>query len=118
MRRGQSIIFFPAGTRVSVGRKQELHLFVHKLYENVSKGGFQTYVVALNSGACWPKDGDLHPGEITLCIESIPAGLNRDEFEKEIQGINTIQSFLPHGARQEALQEVLSGIDTRNTSHA
>lgn len=118
MQRGQSIIFFPAGTRVPVGKKQELHLLVHKLYEEAGKKGFPTYIVALNSGACWPKDGDLHPGEITLCVESIPARLNRDEFEKEIQGINTIQSFLPHGARQEALQEALSGINLRNTSHA
>jgi 1-acyl-sn-glycerol-3-phosphate acyltransferase len=114
MKRGQSIIFFPAGTRVPVGQKQELHLFVHKLYERVSRGGFQTYVVALNSGACWPRDGDLHPGEITLCIESIPAGLKRVEFGKAIQGINTIQSFLPHGARQEEL----SGINFHKTSRA
>ena len=114
MQRGQSAIFFPAGTRVPVGKHQELYPLVHKLYERTSALNLPTFIVALNSGACWPKNGDLQPGEIVLCIKPIPPHLGKKDFEKTIDTINTIQAFLPHGARQEAL----SGIVFRTESHA
>ncbi len=114
MQRGQSAIFFPAGTRVPVGKRQELYLLVHKLYEQTSKCNLPTFIVALNSGACWPKAGDLQPGKIVLCIEPIPPHLNKKDFEQTIEIINTIQAFLPHGARQEDLR----GIVFRTASHA
>ncbi len=114
MQRGQSAIFFPAGTRVPVGKRQELHLLVHKLYEQAGEHGFPTFIVALNSGACWPKKGNLHQGEISICIESIPSGLSKHEFAKELTAINTIQAYLPYGTHQEALR----GIVFRTASHA
>lgn len=94
MRRGQSVIFFPAGTRVPVGKNQELHTFVFALYKEVSAVGHPVYIGALNSGKCWPKKGPLRPGTITLMIHPMASGLSKNEFTARLGAINTLQDYL------------------------
>lgn len=107
MRRGQHIIYFPAGTRVPVGKKQVLHPLVFRLYERTRElEHAQTMLVALNSGLCWPRTGPLRPGKITVCLTVVPNGLNRKDFLDHIAEINAIQSFLPGGRCSTVLQDL------------
>ena len=66
LHQGQSVLIFPQGARVAIGRVAKFKLGGAILAE---KTGYPVIPVALNSGLCWPKRNWLKkPGKITVCV--------------------------------------------------
>ena len=85
---GRQIVIFPEGTRTAPGAPPAYKSGVAHLY---AAAGVPCLPVALNSGLFWPRRKFLRrPGTIVLeVLDSIPPGLDRDEFaarlEREIE---------------------------------
>jgi 1-acyl-sn-glycerol-3-phosphate acyltransferase len=83
---GLQIVIYPEGTRTAPGADADYKPGVAGLYRDL--GDTPCYLVATNSGTCWPAKGmDFRPGKVVFqFLEPIPAGLKRGEFMKELQG--------------------------------
>lgn len=82
---GQTIVMFPEGTRISVGKKGKY-----------KQGGPRLAIatntviipIAVNAGECWPKKSFIKiPGMITVSIGPpiIPKGLNAKELSQRVE---------------------------------
>lgn len=85
----RSLIIFPEGTRVPIGKKSQYKRGIASLYELTNHA---VVPVVLDSGYCWPKNPEpMRPGMITVKIlPPIKPGLSRDEFMKTL--IETLDS--------------------------
>ena len=79
IRRGESILIFPEGTRRPVGAEPDYKPGTAALYKALD---VPVVPVALNSGRFWRRRGFIkEPGEITVrFLEPIPPGLDRKTF--------------------------------------
>jgi 1-acyl-sn-glycerol-3-phosphate acyltransferase len=84
IREGRSIIIFPEGTRMPIGKTGPYHPGVGGLYKHL---GVPLVPVALNSGLYWPRKGLLrYPG--TIVVEFLPAilpGVDRRQAISHLQ---------------------------------
>jgi 1-acyl-sn-glycerol-3-phosphate acyltransferase len=100
-RHGRQIIIFPEGTRRPPGAPPAYKYGVAHLYQSL---GFPCIPVALNSGLYWPRRQFIRrPGTIRVeILDSIPAGLPREEFFKLMQeGIEKASNRLLAEGRAE-----------------
>ena len=76
---GRSILIFPEGTRVAVGRERPYQVGSAALYRQL---GVPVVPVALNSGLFWGRRKWIKwPGAITVeVLPAIPPGLGREAF--------------------------------------
>lgn len=79
IKRGQSVIIFPEGTRSQPGQEGVYHSGIASMYLHL---GLSVIPVAHNAGKFWPRRGFLkYPGEIILeILDPIKPGLSRHEF--------------------------------------
>jgi 1-acyl-sn-glycerol-3-phosphate acyltransferase len=84
LKRKQSILIFPEGTRSQVGQKSTYHSGVASLYTHLN---IPVIPIALNSGLFWPRRGFIkRSGCISLeLLEPIQPGLSRQEFMKVLE---------------------------------
>lgn len=83
MAQDRPIIIFPEGSRMPVGEAPPLKPGVSGLYKMLK---LPVVPVALDSGKVWPRNAFVkRPGTITIDFgETIPAGLDRKEFEARL----------------------------------
>ena len=86
----RSVIIYPEGTRVLVGRSPPLQSGFAGLYRAL---GMPVLPVAIDSGRLWTRGFVKQPGTINIIIgDPIPAGLGRDEIERRVHAaINAIE---------------------------
>jgi 1-acyl-sn-glycerol-3-phosphate acyltransferase len=79
LKEGRSLVLFPEGTRVPVGRKARYQPGVAGIYKYLD---VPVVPVALNSGLFWPKAGPTgRTGTLRMeFLDPIPPGLEKDEF--------------------------------------
>ncbi|HEV2595119.1 MAG TPA: lysophospholipid acyltransferase family protein [Sphingomicrobium sp.] len=79
---GRSVIIYPEGTRVPVGRAPALKSGFSALYRAL---GLPVVPVAVDSGQLWGRGFIHRSGTVTLRIgETIPSGLKREEIEARV----------------------------------
>ena len=79
---GRPVIIYPEGTRVGPGETPQLKSGFVALYRAL---GLPVVPVAVDSGRLWGRGLVHRSGTITFQIgETIPPGLNRDEFEARV----------------------------------
>ena len=79
---GRHIVIFPQGTRLQPGEKKPYKSGVAALYKEMQ---IPIVPMALNSGLCWPKKGNVKPGLITVeFLPPIPPGLSRQEMMERL----------------------------------
>lgn len=78
------IIIFPEGTRKKPGQKADYKPGVALLYQNLN---VPVIPIAANTGFFWKKSSFMrYPGKVIFeFMEPLPAGLNKQEFMKELQ---------------------------------
>lgn len=81
---GRSLLIYPEGTRVAVGRHESYKPGVAALYRQL---GVPCVPIALTSGLCWPSSGyGYRPGRILLeILDPIPPGRDRAAFMAELE---------------------------------
>lgn len=81
---GRQLIVFPEGTRRPVGAAPAYKPGIAQIYAD---SGAPCIPVALNSGLFWPRRSlRMRPGKVLVeILDTIPAGLQRDEFFKLLQ---------------------------------
>lgn len=99
LKRGQTVIIFPEGTRVSVDGYEEYNPGAFAVYNRIGNDpalqNCPTVPVALNSGRFWPKGAAKAPGVIKIrFLPTIRLGLNRQEFMKALEVIRDAQKKL------------------------
>jgi 1-acyl-sn-glycerol-3-phosphate acyltransferase len=79
---GRPIMIFPEGTRVPHGEMPDLKSGISGLYRLLK---LPVVPIACNSGLLLPKKGLKRPGLVTFKVgETIPPGLDRDDFEARV----------------------------------
>ena len=88
---GRSIIIYPEGTRVGLGKMPPLKSGFAALYRAV---GLPVVPVAVDSGRVWGRGFVHRSGIVTLKVgETIPPGLNRKSIEARVRAaINALES--------------------------
>ena len=102
VREGRSILIFPEGERVPVGKRLPYHPGVGALYKRLE---LPVVPVALNAGVFWPLGMvPKRPGCITLeFLPAIAPGLARKEFLRTLEEqIETATARLVESARRDA----------------
>ena len=81
---GRTIIIYPEGTRVPIGRPPRYFPGVAALYKQL---GVPVVPLALNSAVYWPRGSFVKiPGTIVIeALPPIPPGLDRKTFLKELE---------------------------------
>ena len=82
--RGRQLLIFPEGTRRPAGAEPRYRYGVALIY---GASDVPCVPVALNSGLFWPRRSlRMRPGKVLVeILDTIPAGLQRDEFFKLLQ---------------------------------
>lgn len=83
----QSIIIFPQGTRVPVGKTTDIYPYQAGIVAMYLACDVKVIPVALNSGLFWPKNSILKkPGTITIqFLEPIETGMSKKDFALRLQ---------------------------------
>jgi 1-acyl-sn-glycerol-3-phosphate acyltransferase len=87
---GRSVIIYPEGTRVPVGKTPSLQAGFAGLYRAL---GLPVVPVAVDSGRLWGRGISKRSGTVTFKIgEIIPSGLKREQVEKLVHSaINALE---------------------------
>lgn len=90
---GRPVIIYPEGTRVRVGETPALRSGFAALYRAL---GLPVVPVAVDSGRVWGRGFVHQRGTVTLKVgQTIPAGLKRDEIEKQVHAAINVLELAP-----------------------